>query len=294
VKDKGLGYAAHPGARVRSVRKAGGKTVYDAVYSIDRYGRRITPAASGIRDGYLVYFGCSTLFGEGVNDDETLPAYMARLLPGYVHYNCGFPGYGTHQMLALLESDAFRPGIPGDHGAAFYFFIDSHISRAIGSLTSVSWGADTPCYELDRSGAPVLQGTFKTAHPVKGFFYRILNRSGIMHGRDFPKIRESHLRLVCSIIAKSRDEYRKKFDSDRFYVVFYPGSSYAPAMIPYLRREGIRYLDYSGRHDLNGEDYHIPADGHPNPRFYRSMAELLAGDAGLNDRGSRQRKNGLR
>ena len=54
------------------------------------------------------------IFGEGVNDDETLPAYFSADL-GYQAnvVNLGFHDYGPHQMLRSLELDFPRPL---DHG----------------------------------------------------------------------------------------------------------------------------------------------------------------------------------
>ncbi|MEK7794954.1 MAG: hypothetical protein AAB353_10505 [Candidatus Hydrogenedentota bacterium] len=75
-----LGYKPLPNADRRAWRTFDGQTVFDVRYRTDAYGRRITPSPDGA-DRFLVFFGCSFVFGEGIAEDETLPAQTARLLP---------------------------------------------------------------------------------------------------------------------------------------------------------------------------------------------------------------------
>ena len=81
-----LGYAAFPDRQVRAWKTVGEERVYDAVYGISPEGIRVTPGDSARPDEgqTFVFFGGSYAFGEGLNDDETLPFYFASAL-GFAH-----------------------------------------------------------------------------------------------------------------------------------------------------------------------------------------------------------------
>ena len=119
--DDELGYAPAPGRRVTSRKTMGKQLVYDVAYTFSGQGARVT---KGDRNGDTwLFMGCSFTFGEGVNDDETLPAYFSAGLGHQANVvNLGFHGYGPHQMLRSLETDRLRP------------LIDLHDPRARGIL----------------------------------------------------------------------------------------------------------------------------------------------------------------
>ena len=62
---------------------------------------------------FVIFTGCSFVFGEGVNDNQTLPYLYGKQNPAVRCYNYGFPGYGTQQMLAVLQQRGnFTSGRP--------------------------------------------------------------------------------------------------------------------------------------------------------------------------------------
>jgi len=83
-RDAWLGYRLAPNSRVVASRKKGEEILYEVVYSIDAEGRRDTPTAHLQPDPqFMLFFGGSYTFGEGVNDDETMPAQVSQLAPKY-------------------------------------------------------------------------------------------------------------------------------------------------------------------------------------------------------------------
>jgi hypothetical protein len=94
IKDDDLGRAPRKGTSARVTRSHGASIVYDVVYTIDLYGLRRSPPDRGrdVRDCVL-FFGNSYTFGEGLQDDETMPYRVAELGRGSVEvYNFGFGG----------------------------------------------------------------------------------------------------------------------------------------------------------------------------------------------------------
>ena len=77
-----LGYAPYPNRVVEAWKIVGSDRIYDVTYTIDSHGLRKTPgitASAAARSAFL-FFGGSFTFGEGLNDDETLPYQFAKEL----------------------------------------------------------------------------------------------------------------------------------------------------------------------------------------------------------------------
>lgn len=65
-------------------------------------GDRVTPPATGEPVGTVRFFGGSAMWGTGVADDETIPAFFQQREPEFRVVNHGESGFSTRQDLALL------------------------------------------------------------------------------------------------------------------------------------------------------------------------------------------------
>lgn len=286
--DEILGYKPPPNTSTVSTKKVNGKVVYNIIYTVDEYSRRITPETTfADKDKFILFFGGSFTVGEGVENNETLPYYISQLAGKYRAYNYGFHGYGPQQMLAHLQKSNFPAEIKENDGILIYTFIDPHISRAIGAMSVyTTWGKDMPYYTFEANKNLVRYGSFSTGRPFLSTVYSILGGSQTVKyfGFDFPQINESHIELTAAIIEESRNNFKDKFGGEEFYVVFYPTISYnySKRLIPYLEKAGIKYLDYSAL-PWKGPEFQLEGDPHPNPNAYRSLAELITKDLKLSD-----------
>ncbi len=72
--------------------------------NIDAEGRRIHRAGrdAGPGDPTIAFFGGSTIWGTGVADDETIPAFFDRMTTGWNVVNWGEGGHTTRQGLERL------------------------------------------------------------------------------------------------------------------------------------------------------------------------------------------------
>src|SRR5215469_173129 len=71
-----LGYRAAPNVVARHVQTYGKRKLYDVFYKIDSMGRRITPLDDKQpRSKFLLFFGCSNTFGDGLKERQTIPYY---------------------------------------------------------------------------------------------------------------------------------------------------------------------------------------------------------------------------
>lgn len=253
-----------------------GNVLFTMTVSTDANGHRITPVTNpDARDKFILFFSDSFIFGAGVNDDETLPARVGALAPAYMPYNYGVPGYGPQQMLIELQGNDIRSEVRQQSGALIYLFINDHIKRAIGAMNHYNSSARTyPYYRLD-SNDQLAQ--FSRVDPLQEMLYGILGNSLVLKtfNVDLPPIGDQELRVTARIIQAARDEFKRKFNSEEFYVLLYPGRK--SALIPYLEQAGIKYLDYAKLFPFTPA-YRLFQDGHPSPLAYQTLAEQIVKD----------------
>jgi hypothetical protein len=129
-----LGVAPKKDVQVRATKRYGDKQVYDVRYTIGTNGLRTGSQAGQGSTPSVLFFGCSFTFGEGVNDNETLPYQFEEKARGrFKAFNFGFHGYGPHHILAILEN-AMERNIVAAHPPryAVYQAITGHIDRCAG------------------------------------------------------------------------------------------------------------------------------------------------------------------
>jgi hypothetical protein len=288
--DPVLGYKLPPNAQITEKSVVERKVIYDVTASTDAFSRRLTPVDHlEQRRKFLLFFGCSMTYGLGVNDDETMPFYVAQYASRYRPYNYGVSGYGPHHMLAQLQRGDLTKEVNENHGIAIYTFIDHHINRAIGTMRVYNqWEEHAPFYTLDAHDRLVRKGDFTSGRPLVSFLYWILGKSQILqyyNNITFPvSIREEHIRLTARIIAEARTAFQQQFPHADFYVLLYPGVRRGPDLIPYLTQAGVKYLDYASFIDWPHHGL-TQADGaHPTARGHKTVAAQLAKDLGILDR----------
>ena len=105
-------YGVLPSGGVHRARKAttDGELIYDVTYMIGADGFREAPE-DGPADGKSVYFlGGSATFGEGLDDDQTLPWAFHQMQPDLKVHNKAVSGWGLHQVYAVWQDQVTEPG----------------------------------------------------------------------------------------------------------------------------------------------------------------------------------------
>ena len=277
-----LGYAAPPQAgQFRDVKRApDGSVVFEAEYGVDANGLRVTPAKPGAP---VYFFGDSFVFGEGINDAETLPHQYAELT-GRQTFNLAMPGYGPHQMLRMLELDLpAQLGMPAPADVV-YVAITAHIDRAAGRAY---WDVNGPFYEVVGGTAQYL-GPSGSVRPSSVWMQYLFGRSEIwsrivrpqleLYGRDHD--RERFVAIVATAARHAKQRWGASFRA----VIWDVG--------PWIRPRDIRDADWIERElaqrgvtvirvsrddpKLDDDRYYIPIDGHPNGAGFARLAALLA------------------
>jgi hypothetical protein len=261
---------------------ATGQVVYDVNYTVDQFGRRITPlSAPGPRDRFALFFGCSYTYGEGLNDDETLPHYFGELAPRYRPYNYAFHGGGPFEALARMESVDFKTEVAEKQGIGFYTFIDDHVNRVNNSSSVASWHSEEIHYSRLPDGTFVHDGSFNTARPWQSRLYRFVYGNRLLRylGFHLPlRITSHELDLTAAAIAEVANRFHRHFPDSDFYVVFYPNTAWHDRIGKRLVRMGVRTLDYHDLFDKYRSPYLIEGDGHPSAEAIRTFASAIVRD----------------
>jgi hypothetical protein len=281
INDKDFGYRHAPNTRGTETKKKGDKIVYKATYTTDSFGRRVTPHTDGtLPERAVLFIGCSYTFGLCVNDDQAMPWRFALNRPDLAAYNLGVAGYGSQHMLELFKTDVERT-IPQKKAVVVYSFLArEHMMRAVGVPSLVKWFAGPfPWYEIDEAtGRPVRKGTFKDRGATASD-----SGSKLLDAiRDYrsEKLTKEDAKLTALLIDEARVQFEKKFQSDGFYVIIYPGrqNAFTDDVIAILKQGGAKILDYRNIAGKDSDRMFIADDGHPTAELHQKIADKLAQD----------------
>ena len=277
AQDPLLGARAHPGASWSRRLTPGGEEIYHVVYTIGADGFRVTPNNPTAGPVDVNFFGGSFVFGEGVEDNETLPFYFRELAGGVRVKNYGFHGYGLHQALALLEGDF-------DTQAKINFVLTGafHAAR---SACIPSFARNSPRYVIAPDGEPKLVGRCRFGTGFDGVD-RVLRAS-----RLYQRIRtllaptqDARFKLYTAIVREMKQISDQR--GQRFVVGylnsaknFFVDPEWSDERIrEELRDSGIQVLDLTLGNtlgDLPREYYLHELDRHPTKLANQRRARLL-------------------
>lgn len=280
-KDHALyGFAPRKNATVRMARMSPDEIFFSVVCRTDAVGRRITPQSDeALRDKSALFFGCSFTFGEGVRDDETLPAQFAAHSPEYQVYNYGYMGYGPQQFYLQLDQDPLFEDVKQPVKLVVYTFMPHHIERLIGRMRlAATWCADAPCL-VERDGKIKYLGSFHNSGLWRQRFYEFAERLSLLKlfPVNFPlQITPEHEAFTARVLAAAGEKVKRRFPEARFVILMYPrthGMETAAA----FRAAGLEVVSLDGIPPGLGDapEYNF-RDMHPNARSYAIVGEKFA------------------
>jgi len=291
-----LGYQLYPARAVRSWKTSGNERLYDVVYTINEDGYRQTPGFTGDEkaEAPIVFYGGSMAFGEGVNDDETLPYFLAAET-GWSRpvLNLGFSGYGPHQMLRSIELGKLRDLDYDFVAVAVYEGIPDHARRAGGEAW---WDPVGPKYELNETGSVQYQGRFTNVPDnYIEVYYRYLQlvkvarrsrvvdwTGNLLFGTRAADPEES-VRLMMAIVARAAAILEQDYGAE-FMVLFWDDETEESSLIleglaereiPTIKVSDFFEVETFGPAPSEKADYEIPNDGHATAAANRLLAEAL-------------------
>lgn len=282
-----LGYGPFRGRSVRAWKTVGRDRVYDVSYSIDEHGMRLT-RGSKQGPGTFLFFGGSFVFGEGIDDEDTLPFFFSQQLGfRYNVLNLGFGGYGPHQMLRAVEIGQFDDAIAEPVVAAVYVGRPSHVFRLAGRSW---WDPFGPSYVLKPNGTVVYEGPF-VEMPERWIaaYYTLLKivevaRRSVVVDQTFALFSRADLDtasedidLYAAVLSRAAELLEERYGA-KLYVLFWDGDeARSSRILQKLADSGLphrRVSSYLSRTQLT--EYRVPQDGHPTAAANEIMAVGLA------------------
>jgi hypothetical protein len=290
--DPALGYGLAPSVTARHWTMEGKRVIYDVIYRTDEHGRRLTPMSHDTPvESFVLFFGDSNTFGQGLAQTETLPYYAAEQSTGYRAYNYGVPGYGPAQFLGLARQGRLGQEVAERDGYAVFFLIPAHVGRVVGSSqVSTRWGRHFAYYTVDDRGNVVTHGDFAHGRPVTTLAYFFWSKSNLPErfGVALPVgYAADDYRLTARLLAESGAEVGRQLHLRGYFVILGPPSNDAELhVIEELRdalvREHVDVLDYTRLFDRREARYRLSdLDRHHSALANRVMAARLVSDLGI-------------
>jgi hypothetical protein len=258
-----------------------GKKITTCDYFTDQLSRRITPAAKDMkRNKFALFFGCSYVWGWGLQQNETLPYYFSKYYEGYRPYNYAENAYGPQHMLANLQNRDIGKEIGEKDGIVIFLYMVDHINRLLLPLNAYLRGYNSlPYYTIDSDKKLVSKGLHSQRFMVKYIYSTVGKFQTMRYFCVKTKYTNYHtndeeLELFARVMAESRDLCKKKLGTDKFYVVFVNDPE------PQLRARLDKYGVKSLYEKINGPVF---PDGHPKAQYNEQLAQAIAKDLGLGE-----------
>jgi hypothetical protein len=249
-----------------------GRLIADVTYTIDANGLREIPASVQGRARKVAFFGCSFMFGHGVENDQTLPYYFVQDSNGaFEGFNFAGEGWGPHQMLREIENGFVRR-VAGTPDLAIYEVIPDHLRRVAGRA---SW-EDGPKYELCADDEACYSGPYHSTY--YNLFRRWLDRSWTVKYLDdhFASLsRPSDIPLFLAVLKRTRSLLGN--NGTRFVIVLWDQNELASAMMKTLRVNQFDVIALSSVVPEGARKGRLltQLDRHPSPETNKAIATYL-------------------
>lgn len=277
LRDDAVGHLPGPNLNTRATLHVSGTPVYDVVYRTDPTALRVSPPDAGDDiEGCILFFGCSYTFGEGVEDDETMPYAVGRMAGGaYRVRNFGNAGYGPHNMLAAIETGFVARAANCEPSVAIY---QAHPHHALRSSGKWWWDKYGPWYVIEEDGSIVRRGSFLDRNAMPEWLANLRASALGQWLLDHEETDEGDVRLFHGIVQRSRDLLAAQYPGIEFHILLWDiGEPYIFG--PPWQGQGIHIHPLSRvlPFDRPGweEEILLPRDVHPTARTHARIAEYV-------------------
>lgn len=282
-----MGYIPFPNTQRTARKLYKDNLIYQVTISINSKGLRISPPYAPrhqSKSQSILFFGCSVTFGEGVNDDETMPYVTGTLINGqYKIFNFAIHGYGPQHMLAAIDHDLVDSVVDIQPRYIIYQATVDHVYRVAGYR---SWLKRGPQYILGETGEVTYTGSFNTCNLshencLNKQIHRNLKKSYLFQRIWFHRISPTDIDLFLKVVDQSRNLLAKKYPEAEFHVIFWhePENPVSQKILAGLKQRtfGVHLIEdiIPDYHNNKRRLYLIEGDGHPNARAHRKVAQYI-------------------
>lgn len=238
--------------------------IYDVKYTMIGKFLRFTKGDVLSENAYI-FFGCSFTFGDGLNDDQTLPYYFSKFMQFRANVlNYGTIGKSTNFVFNILNTnliDRYAGNAKNKH--FIYSLIYDQIMR---NFNFPQYGrSDNWLYK---------DGKWSRAKQPFGTVQIVFAKSFIFRKIFLPAIDESNGKFYEDYMIKSLKEIRNSVESKynaKFTIIVWPSIE-----IDFKKRLAAEKFDMIELPEyLAGSQYKIQYDDHPTAKANEEVAGLL-------------------
>lgn len=292
------GYGVLPNVSGKSIsrNKRTGEIIYYVTYSTNENGWRKIPSSNANSKKCFLFFGDSFTYGEGLNDDETLPFFFGKEMKDYQIFNFGYHGYGPHQALALILSGEVERVLSDkkcESINALYESLIDHIKRANGFSAWEQGNKNTPKFKTINNQVVWINANKNLKEKINLIHELSLTKYGRksyllkMLDTQTYKFKQEYNELYFAILSTMENELKARLNAN-FTLFLWDTSNLSKdlekrefeAILKWLKNGQMQYFLMSQVADDykdNRLKYGIHKDDlHPNALANEKIAEFLA------------------
>jgi hypothetical protein len=264
--EKIFGWGLSIERKVINIMKLDKKVLYDKVYYTDKSGFRRVDSNKSKAKSHLIIGGGSFVFGDGLNQNETVMHHLGLKYPKKNIYPIGLPGFSPAQTWLLFNQMKPRKWIKESEGDLVIMHFNFHRERICGSKSYLTWTSKKGPYLKKVNDKIEYQGSFKgMQNVVKNYACQD---------------------LLITFYQDLEKQYKRHFPKGKFHVIF--GSIYADEdkstdwkLATALKEKGLsvkNYLNGMTKKDeekMKSRDYSYHIEGHPNLEGAKYLSRMI-------------------
>lgn len=225
----------------------------------------------------VLLYGCSFVWGAGLNDDETFSYHIKNITKRPV-YNRGLLGFGIQHMLYMLRNNVDLMKQNEDFKNPeyiIYTFMEDHLYRLYKFNDYFDICLMFYKYNNDKTG--LVEFTEKDILYWHSYILRNMKmfRDDGLFGSNYIKDEAKNF-LKMHFIA-SHNAIKEKFPGSSFIIFVYDGDIYIKSIEQELKSDGINIVYLSDLSNTNFKDpQYLIEDGlHPSGKAWKEITPLL-------------------
>lgn len=214
-----------PNSHIEVTKMHLGKIISKTIATIDQNGFRASSAANQkSKTKHLFLVDSSFIFGDGLNDDETIAHQVNVRSKTFEAYPLAYGGYGPQHAWMYFQEKQLGQKIPFKKGRLIFFTHERDLVRLLGTTEVLAFDGNSPLLKEIKPGRFEHAGRFDQ---VGSFWQRLLIRfcapqnfcRSLMLKNHQPPTDEQ-LAYAARVFEDVQRMYKEQFDVENFQIVW--------------------------------------------------------------------------